>query len=365
MAGSPGSTPSPGASDRPTSSGGPAVATPRPPVDPSAVDLLRILNQQLAANGQVLEREVARRVLRTEDVVPVIREVNGRVRSGIGAVVSLDGAQGPEEVGGRLANLYLAMADEASQTLGASVNNAEAYRAGAQRLIAHIAKLPALQAELEDLLVAPPPSPSASASPAASPPASTPPPATASPVPSSPAASGSVEPGSSASPSPFVPGGPEPAIAPDEMLENGGFEDRTSTAWTFGVSVGAQATMTADIDDKATGTTSARVDIGQPGVVAGAIALEQAGIQIEAGRIYNLTFNARASGAREIRVRLVSRFAIVYATRRVPLTTAWTPVTLTLTTTSSDPDTVLQFGFGAADDTVWMDTLSLRPAPPF
>jgi hypothetical protein len=40
-------------------------------------------------------------------------------------------------------------------------------------------------------------------------------------------------------------------------------------------------------------------------------------------------------------------------------------VTLTMSTIISDPDAVVQFGFGRTDETTWIDTVSLRPAPAF
>ena len=93
--------------------------------------------------------------------------------------------------------------------------------------------------------------------------------------------------------------------------------------------------------------------------------LRQDGIPIEAGRIYNLTMTVRAEGPRLIRVRLMSRAGVTYTTAIVAVPVAWTPVSLQITVPDTDPNAILEFGLGRTDETTWIDTVSLRPAPAF
>jgi len=149
----------------------PVVATVAPIVDPAVVALLGALNSELVAGADALHRELGRTALRTADVALLIRQLNSKVAYGSDVVQQLGGALGPDEPGGKLAALYEAIGASATDTLGASLNNAAAYRVGAGALVKLIDGIPPLQQALEDLLASPPPTSSPSPSPAsASPP---------------------------------------------------------------------------------------------------------------------------------------------------------------------------------------------------
>ncbi len=158
---------------------------------------------------------------------------------------------------------------------------------------------------------------------------------------------------------------PEPAIAPDELVRNGGFEDPADASWAMRVAVVATATLQLDDRNPAAGRISARVDIGRGTTASGGITMYQEGIPIVAGRIYNLTMTVRAESARTIRVRIVSRTGVTYSPSIVAVPAAWTPVTIRIIAPDSDPNAVLEFGLGRTDETTWIDTVSLRPAPAF
>jgi hypothetical protein len=359
-------TPGPGASAQPSaSSSAPAGATAQPPVDPRVVQLLATVNDTLGVIGAQLKTEVARSNLKNATVQELVRDVSNNVAIALDHVTNLEEVMGDGEVGARLLALYTTIETEATETLANSVTFGNAYRTGGRNLVNAIALLPALQAELEALLVAPSPSPSASASasasvaPSASPSAS-PPPASASPSASA-AASGDA----SASPSAFAPGGPEPPKAPGELVRNGGFEDPADRSWTLRVAQGATAALSHDTNDPATGNASGRVDITQGSIALGGITVRQEGIPVVAGRNYDLTMNVRAAGLREIRVRIVSRTGVTYATKGVVVPPTWAPIALRITSTNTDPDAILEFGVGRTDETTWIDTVSLRPAPAF
>ena len=155
----PPASPTGSGSPRPTQSVAAATASPEPLVDPGTVKLLRAVNERLAGFGVGLERELDRSTLRTNEVQSLIRQVNNTVSLGSEYVLRLGGALGENEPGGRLAALYKSMGDSATETLGASVRNDAGYRVGAALLVKMIAELGPLQAELDALAIAPPPTP--------------------------------------------------------------------------------------------------------------------------------------------------------------------------------------------------------------
>lgn len=338
------------------SAGAAETATPSPLVDPGAVELLQAINQRLVGFGQGLQRELDRANLRTNEVASLIRQVNATVALGSDAVVALNGAQAEDEPGGRLAALYKAMGDSASDTLRASLANDADYRVGANVLIKLIDQIAPLQAALEALAEAPPPSPSSpppTAPPSPSPPASprtSPPPASVTPVP----------PSGSAPPSAGI-GSPEPSPAPDEQIENGGFEAGVGPPWALFVAQGASATLAADTIAPAVGTTAATIDIGIPSGAYSGVSLRQPGLSLEAGRQYTLSLWVRAQSARDIRIRIGSTAGASYVARTAPVTGLWVQVVFPFTASVTDANATLEIDLGRSDVTTWVDTVSFRP----
>jgi hypothetical protein len=326
-----------------------------PPVDPLVVDLLGALNQKLAAYAGELQHETDRSALRVAEVASLIRQVNATVRVGAEAVPKLGGFLGPDQPGGRLAALYEAIAASATDTLGASVRNAAAYRAGAGVLVKLIQELPALQAELEALLAAPPPTvaPSVVASP---PPSPSPPPPTATPAPPTPTPAAT-------SPSPSgVPGSGAPSPAADEQLQNPDFEAGVGPPWALLVGIGSAATLNPDTSAPANGKTAARVDISLGSGAYGGISLQQPGLRVVAGGLYTVRLSARAATDREIRIRIASTGDASYLTRLSPVGVAWTQSVYTFIAPVTDFNAVLEIDFGRSTATTWIDAVSFRPA---
>ena len=75
--------------------------------------------------------------------------------------------------------------------------------------------------------------------------------------------------------------------------------------------------------------------------------------------------NVRAASDRFIRVRIVSVAGTTYAIKVVPVTAAWSQQVFPITTVDTDPNAVLEIQLGSTDETTWIDTVSLRPAPAF
>lgn len=355
-------TPGPGSGSGPGASPTPDVAlqssqpTPTPPVNPQVVDLLRSLNERFAANADALRAELRRPRFRTPEVAIIIREVNSRlVAGGETAVQALDGALGKEQPGGRMAAVYGAMSETATTTLDASINNSPAYQTGAQRLVDLIGQLPELQAALDALAKERP-----STAPSSAPPSVAP----------SPSASGSLtaEPSPSASPEPTATPGPTPSSsaiplppAGEEQIVNGGFEDGVGPPWGLYLGQGAAATLSADTAKPGAGRTSARVDITSGSPAYSGISLRQAGLTLEAGRLYTLTVSARASVAREVRIRVASTTGASYVNRIAQVGTAWTSVQIVFTAGVGDPNAVLELDLGRDQAATLFDAVSFRP----
>ncbi|HET9085323.1 MAG TPA: carbohydrate binding domain-containing protein [Candidatus Limnocylindrales bacterium] len=344
-------TPGGGGSAAPSQAVATAEPTPTPPVDPAVVRLLRSLNDRLEANADALQAELDRSRFRADAVQSIVRQVNTFAPNGSEAVKALGGALGKDEPGGKLAALYLAMADSASKTLNASVNNnPEAYRLGAVRLVALIRQLPELQKELDVLAVPPTPGPSR-ASPSPSP---TPTP-TATPVPTpTPTAAPTGSPASSPTETMPVATGPE-------QVANGGFEEGVGQPWQLFLGPSAAATLAADKADAGAGTSSARIDITTGSPAYAGISLRQAGLSLEAGQQYALTVSMRSTAVRDVRVRVASSGGAQYFGRVVSVTPQWSTQTFVFTASVGDPAAVLELDVGRAEATTWFDGVSFRP----
>lgn len=92
------------------------------------------------------------------------------------------------------------------------------------------------------------------------------------------------------------------------------------------------------------------------------MSLRQQGVRLEGGRQYTLSLWARAETAREIRVSVSSAAGASYLTRTVPVTTAWTAVAFPFTAPLTDANATLEIALGRSDVSVWIDTVSFRPA---
>ena len=340
-----------GASPTPSLSLQSSAPTPTPPVAPQVVDLLRSLNEQLAASRDALQTELGRNRFRTPEVAVIIRQVNQRVAVGSEAVQALEGELGKDEPGGRMAAVYGSIADTATETLGASINNSAEYESGARTIVAQIAELSALQAALDEL--ARPQPTVAPTSPPPSPPPSTQP---------SPSATASASTRPSASPAPT--GSPSKGPLPpsgDEQVVNGGFEQGVGPPWGLFLGQGAAATLAADTAKPGAGRTSARVDITAGSQAYSGISLRQPGLKLEAGRLYMLSVAARASSQRDIRVRVASTTGASYVNRIAQVGTAWSTVAITFTAGVGDPNAVLELDLGRGDAATVFDAVSFRP----
>ena len=336
-----------GASPTPSLSLQSSAPTPTPPVAPQVVDLLRSLNERLAASRDALQTELRRTRFRTPEVAFIIRQVNQRVAVGSEAVQALEGELGKDEPGGRMAAVYGSIADTATETLGASINNSAEYESGARTIVAQIGELSVLQAALDELA-----RPQPTVAPTSPPPSTAP----------SPSATASVSSRPSASPAPT--GSPSEGPLPpsgDEQVVNGGFEQGVGPPWGLFLGQGAAATLAADTAKPGAGTTSARVDITAGSQAYSGISLRQPGLKLEAGRLYTLSVAVRAASQRDIRVRVASTTGASYVNRIAQVGTAWSTVAITFTAGVGDPNAVLELDLGRGYAATVFDAVSFRP----
>lgn len=336
----------------PTASPGPSdvVVTPSPHVvvDRAIADLLIIVNEQLIETSEALTAELGRDPSRTTEISTLIREVNGTARYGADALPALGTTAEALAMIERLGTLYADLRVIAAETLRSSINNDDAYRRGAERLVDRLAALPAIQLELaalKDMLVV------ATEPPLASPTPTRPPTAT----PTT---------GPTASPSRTDPPPTASAAAGSSQVINGGFEEGVDTAWTLYVAPDGSATMAADDSDPANGSLAARVAIGAATPAYSGVSVRQEGIRLVAGASYTISVALRADAPRDVRVRVASLEGDAYLTRITAAGPTWTTASFTFLAPASDDAALIEIDLGRSDVTTWIDEVSLRSGQP-
>jgi glucose/arabinose dehydrogenase len=155
----------------------------------------------------------------------------------------------------------------------------------------------------------------------------------------------------------------ERATASANLVTNGGFEKTGSswlTPWWTNVRRPAQASMTRATGNPAVGSAALKVQIATPDVDWSVQAL-QPNISLAAGVPHTLTFFARASSARNIRVAFQRNSSpwTTYFERNVSITTSWVKYTVRFTPSVSTSAALFNFNVGARSGTVWIDEVSL------
>ena len=148
-----------------------------------------------------------------------------------------------------------------------------------------------------------------------------------------------------------------------ELLRNGGFAGALSP-WNGERHDTAAATFTATTEGEG-GGPAARIAIAAPGTANWHVQFNQAGVALEGGVPYTLTFRARASAPRTISVdagMAQSPWSNLGFSAPVALTTSWQPFSYTFTVSQSSANARINFSnMGLATGTVWLAGVSLRP----
>jgi hypothetical protein len=155
----------------------------------------------------------------------------------------------------------------------------------------------------------------------------------------------------------------ERATGSGNVFANGGFEKTGSswlTPWSINIRRPAAATYTRATGSRAAGAASLKVNISTADVDWGVQAL-QPNIPLVAGVEHTLTFYARGSTARSIRVAFQRNSSpwTTYFQRTVSITTGWARYTVRFTPTVSTSAALFNFNVGARSGIVWIDEVSL------
>jgi hypothetical protein len=344
----------PTASAEPSSS--PAAATPTPnPLRPQIVALLQ-LDSRLLETREELQVLLDSPRLRGSEVVPVLRDVNRLVTQGIPRATELSLDPIAASVGAQLEILYAEAGVTTARALDLALGSD--YREPAQQVVDLFTDLPDIDAELEALLEATPSAePLASAAGSASPGAASPGSSAAS------SAGPTSVPSASLAPSPGESLLPQRSPAPDEILDDGGFESGL-TEWDLVLaSPGDRATASRDASLTAAPGASLRLDITSAGVSPVAIRVIQGGVPLESGRRYEASITLRSTVGRQVRVRVVGRDQQPYGATLVDVGPTAVVATLRFTSLRSEDAATFSVDLaGPTTGTVWLDDATLTPA---
>ncbi len=332
----------------PTATRTPVVVPPSDPgFDPSAIQACLVVNRRLEDDGAALKAELASSIFAPANVAAIFRSLNAEVVASTTAPARLLEFRASAPVGARLTALYTSVHVAISDALDNSLRNAAAYQSAAKAVVKILADLPAIDAELRDLLAG-------NVTPSGGPPGSS------GPSSSGPSSSPSNSPTSSPTPSRTPDGGPTPTPLASSTtgIVNPGFESGTGGPWELVVASGSSAVMSQDLAEHASGAASARVDITTAGVERASIAVRQGGLVIETGGHYVVTISARAATSREVRIRLASADGVTYATRLYTIGPEWQVLTIDSTVLASDQNAYLEVDLGRYDSTTWLDDAS-------
>jgi glucose/arabinose dehydrogenase len=159
-------------------------------------------------------------------------------------------------------------------------------------------------------------------------------------------------------------GSPPPPPPPDgNLLQNGGFENTGAAwlaPWQFAVRSPAVATVARDTAAPPTGAAAVRVDIQTSGL-DWYVQLRQPNVPLAAGATHTLSFDARGSAPRNIRVAFqqnVSPYAVEFK-QTFAITAAWQHYTVDFTLAAGDPQSLFNINVGDTAGSVWLDNVTL------
>jgi hypothetical protein len=152
------------------------------------------------------------------------------------------------------------------------------------------------------------------------------------------------------------------------VVTNGGF-DEPGNAWLAGlwnwvVRAPASATFSRETTSYETGPVAMRADLAN-NATDWYVQVLHPNVPLTAATNYTLSFAAKATDARAIRVSLhqATGSYTTYLDRSVSIGTAWQTYSVTFTATTTDPAALLAFNLGGAPGSVWIDSVSLVTSP--
>ena len=156
---------------------------------------------------------------------------------------------------------------------------------------------------------------------------------------------------------------------PQNMIDNPSFEQPFGSTWNFWADSGAGyvASLAQDLRTAADGSASARITVSATAGADWHVELSQRDIALTRGIAYELTFKAKADAPRPITVATQKQAADWenFGLRKtIDIGTTWKQYSATFTANADTNQSRIQFQFGAATGTVWVDDVSLHLAPP-
>jgi N-acetylneuraminic acid mutarotase len=148
---------------------------------------------------------------------------------------------------------------------------------------------------------------------------------------------------------------------PGDQIKNGGFESDLAN-WGLETTGGAHASLVRDTNNPGTGGAAARITVDSPGNSLDRVQFSQSDLGQVAGRIYVISFQARANRTRPLQVVLRQTPApgTEYETFTVNVTPAWQTFEYRFTAAGSQPELTLQFNLGRHASAVWLDQIKLE-----
>lgn len=158
----------------------------------------------------------------------------------------------------------------------------------------------------------------------------------------------------------WAPSGSPPAT---EMLTNGSFESGIPP-WNPATFAPAAATFTTDTATFTDGARSLRAQVTAVDGTDWHVQISQGGLNIVAGQVYRLTFDAKVSSGGGFGVSVMQNhdpWDGLGLWGWADATTTWQPFEYIFTATAGDTDGRVGFDLGQSVRTVWIDNVSLQP----
>ncbi len=152
-------------------------------------------------------------------------------------------------------------------------------------------------------------------------------------------------------------------------IDNPSFEQPFGSTWNFWANSGSgcAASLARDLRNAADGSASAQITISATSGTDWHIELNQRDIALAKGAAYELTFQAKADAPRPITLSAQKQAADWnnYGLHKtIDIGTTWRPYSATFIANADTDQSRIQFQLGAATGAVWVDDVSLHPAPP-
>ncbi len=149
-----------------------------------------------------------------------------------------------------------------------------------------------------------------------------------------------------------------------DLVTNGGFETNSLSPWIGWANAPGAALFATSITNPYAGSFKAWIDVTNGGTGYGDVHFALPNLSVKAGEVFQLSFAAKASVARNIQVRLVDHFTVADLTaeglQTIAITTNWAVYTITFTITKDNADARYDFLLGSVVSVVSLDEIKME-----